>query len=98
MYAIRSYYDFGGSCACTPDGAVVEALDDTAWATLSMQVDTARIAAAREALPFLTLRREALYGTQVPAVGLVRQTPVDPMTAPSFYPAREYRPLETPHA
>jgi len=89
---------FGGSCACTPDGAVVEALDDTAWASLSMQVDPARIAAAREALPFLALRREALYGTQVPAVVQVRQAVVDPMTSPSFHPAREYRPPETPHA
>jgi N-carbamoylputrescine amidase len=88
---------FGSSCACAPDGSLIAALDDQAWATLSVRVDPQDIAPLRRALPFLNLRREGLYGTRVSAVARVRQALVDPGTAPGFHSATNQPKLENAH-
>jgi len=88
---------FGRSCACGPDGSLLATQDDTPWASLSAHIDPGRLPAIREALPFLHLRREALYGARTPAVRQVREASVDTSATPGFFPARDYLPLETLH-
>lgn len=88
---------FGRSCACGPDGGLMAELDDTPQAILSARIEPERIAAIREGLPFLHLRREALYGARTDAVRQVRAAPIDASVAPAFFPVRAPLPLETCH-